>query len=61
MVSKYLSHIGLRHIYFTNGTNKANCKQIYRRAPRKQLATKTAIKSVPATGGMKKFHYKFFF
>ncbi|ROT68968.1 hypothetical protein C7M84_012823 [Penaeus vannamei] len=40
-----------------NGSYQADCPQVYRRqGPRKQLATKAARKSAPATGGVKKPH-----
>ncbi|EJK60530.1 hypothetical protein THAOC_19093 [Thalassiosira oceanica] len=40
-----------------NGPNKADRPQVHRRkGPRKQLATKAARKSAPATGGVKKPH-----
>ncbi|RXG61498.1 histone H3 [Armadillidium vulgare] len=38
-----------------DGSHKANCKKSTgRKDPRKQLSTKAACKSAPATGGMKK-------
>ncbi|GFZ12996.1 histone superfamily protein [Actinidia rufa] len=41
----------------TNGKDEADSEEIHRRkAPRKQLATKAARKSAPATGGVKKPH-----
>ena len=40
-----------------NGPHEANCPQVHRRqGARKQLATKAARKSAPATGGVKKPH-----
>uniref|UniRef100_A0A3Q3A0U0 Histone H2A/H2B/H3 domain-containing protein n=1 Tax=Kryptolebias marmoratus TaxID=37003 RepID=A0A3Q3A0U0_KRYMA len=37
-------------------TKQSTCKSTGGKAPRKQLATKAARKSAPATGGVKKPH-----
>ncbi|ODM86796.1 histone H3 [Orchesella cincta] len=47
----------LKNPFLRNGSYQANCrKSTGGKAPRKQLATKAARKSAPATGGVKKPH-----
>ena len=59
--SKIFQHIALRKLLRLPKNAMARTKQTARKstggkAPRKQLATKAARKSAPATGGVKKPH-----